>query len=98
MRRVNRNHLADHEPIEQHADAGKVLLNGRRREPMADLLYIGSDVNRPHLTEAAHPLLLAPFQKFHGGPIVGRARIRIANVDGEEFKKARTTFMFGYLC
>jgi len=45
--RVVRHHLADHQPVEQHADRRQVLLDARRRPPAAEQLDVGRHVHRP---------------------------------------------------
>ena len=52
-----------HQPVEQHADAGEVLLDGRRGAFPAQLLDIGGDMHRLHVGERVMPLLLAPAQE-----------------------------------
>jgi hypothetical protein len=44
--------LTDHEPVEQHAHSGELLLDRRRRSARRlQLLYIGGDVVRPDAGE-----------------------------------------------
>ena len=45
-------------------------------------------MNRLDLIEPPNLSGFTPFQKFNRCPMIGRARIRIADVDGEEFKEA----------
>ena len=50
--------LADHQPVEQHADRRQVLLDARRRVRLAQLLDVGGDVQRlesPELAQAPPP-------------------------------------------
>ena len=71
MRRINRENLADDEPVEQHADRGQMLLNGRPRgRALLDggiagvrhpqRLQIGSDVERLDIGEFAEAVLIEP--------------------------------------
>ena len=53
-------------------------------DAVAELFDIGGDVNR---LNRADSLPFAPTQEF-GGATVGRAGIRIADIDGEEFEEA----------
>jgi len=55
----------------------------------AELLDTRGDVDRPDFTNAPIPPRLAPAQKLDSGGAVGRARVRIADIDGEEFREAR---------
>ena len=82
--RVKWHDLADNQPVEQHADGRQVLLDGRRREGLRQLLDLGS-----------HPHRLDPVQRQApdvtpvGEPVcscqVSRARVRVADVGCEEF-------------
>src|SRR6266849_9108652 len=63
MRRVNRNHLAGHQPVEQHADTSEMLLDRGRLHPLAQALNVLSDVDRLDLIERADPARVAPAQK-----------------------------------
>jgi hypothetical protein len=56
MRRVDRNHLAGDQPIEQHADTGEMLLDRRSRYTSAELLYISGDMDGLDFIERANPL------------------------------------------
>ena len=65
-----------------------MLLDRGSRHAPAELLYIGGNLDRPDFIESANPMRLAPVEKPDSRPMVGRTRIRIANVDGEEFEEA----------
>ena len=95
MCRVNGNYLAGDQPVEQHADAGEMLLDGGCRHTPAELLYIGGDMHRLDFIEPANSLLLAPMEKLDSGTAVRRARVRIADVDSEEFKEAGPGTLLG---
>jgi len=41
-----RHHLADHQPVEQHADGGHLLLHREGGALAADLLHVGGHVHR----------------------------------------------------
>src|SRR5215831_13787640 len=45
-------------------------------------------MNRLDLIKPANLPGFVPLQKFDSRPIVGRARVRIADIDGEEFQEA----------
>ena len=89
MRRVGRHHLACHQPIEQHADAGEMLLDRRRRHLAAQLLDIASNMHRLHVLQPTDPLPFAPVQKRGGSAAISNARVFVADVDGEEFNEAQ---------
>jgi hypothetical protein len=60
MRRIRGHDLARHQPVEQHADAVEMLLNGRSRAQLAQLLDVGRDVNWLHALDALDTPALAP--------------------------------------
>jgi hypothetical protein len=64
-----------------------MLLNGWRLHAPAELLYIGGDMHRLDFIEPANSLLLAPMEKLDCGAVVGRARIRIADVAVKNSRK-----------
>src|SRR6266851_6045770 len=88
MRRVNRNHLAGHQPVEQHADTSEMLLDRGRLHALAQALDVLSDVDRLDLIERADPAHVAPAQKRGGRAPVRGARVRVADIDREEFEEA----------
>ena len=59
-------HLADYQPIEQHADRGELLLHVRRRVGLLAALYIGRHVDRPDGAECAPPCL-TPSEELGAG-------------------------------
>ena len=89
MRWVRRHHLPRHQPIEQHTDAGQVLLDGGRRHFLGELLDIGGDMHRLHVLQPVNPLPFAPVQKRSGSAAISFARVFVADVDGEEFEEAQ---------
>jgi hypothetical protein len=66
-----------------------MLLDGRRGSVTAEPLYIGSDLDRLDFIKSTNPIRLASAEKLDRRASVGRARIRIADIDGEEFEEAR---------
>ena len=65
---VAADHLADHEPVEQHADRGEVLLDRGLRVGFAELLDVGGDVHRLEAAELAQAPLLAPAEELARPP------------------------------
>ena len=82
--RVERDHLADHQPVEQHADGRQVLLDGRRRVGLRQLLDVGGHHHRLDLLQR-QTHVFAPVSEPVGGHQVGHAGVRVADVGGEEF-------------
>ena len=90
MRRVRRDDLAGHQPVEQHAYAGEVLLDGRCGHFTAKLLNVGGDVDGLHLAQILNrPPCFTPAQERARRPGVGGAGVGIADIDGKEFEEAQ---------
>ena len=70
------------------ADRGEPLLDTRRRQLMRRGLDPGGDVHRLDGGDRRHAGIGAPGQKFLCRPGIGAARVRAADVGGEEFEKA----------
>ena len=87
--RIHRHDLARHKPVEQMPDRGEALLDGRRGSLAAKLLDVGGDVQRLHVGDRRDAGALAPGQEFPRRLRVGAARVRVADVGGEEFEEAR---------
>ena len=58
MRRIGRDDLAGDEPVEQHADRGEVLLDGRLLEAFPEATDIGRDMHRLDIDQLVD--ILAP--------------------------------------
>jgi hypothetical protein len=70
--RVYRHDLADNKPVEQMADGGEMLLDGRRCEArLGKLLEIGGDMYRLDGGDRRNSDALAPRQKFPDTPSIG---------------------------
>jgi hypothetical protein len=86
-RRVGRHHLADHEPIDQHANGGKLLLHARRRGLGLQRLYIGGDVVRPDSAQRQRTAV-APGEETRAAPRISAPGVGVADIGGEEFDVA----------
>ena len=86
--RIDRDHLADHQPVEQMAERGELLFDGRRGDFPAQGFNPGGDMERLHGGERTHAVRLAPGEEFRDGPPVGFAGIAVADVRGEEIDEA----------
>jgi hypothetical protein len=60
---VGRDHLAQHQPIEEHLDSGQVLLDGRPRTALRKLLNVGRHVDGFDPAQLSDPVRLAPVGK-----------------------------------
>ena len=60
---VGSDDLADHEPVEQHAHRGQVLLDRGCRVGLPELLDVGGDVDRLEAAELAQAAHLAPAEE-----------------------------------
>jgi hypothetical protein len=85
MRRIDRENLADDEPVEQHADRGQMLLDGRSRgRALLDgaitgvrhpQRQIGGNVERLDIGELVETVLLEPGEERAHGPVIGHPRV-----------------------
>jgi transposase-like protein len=78
---IARKHLANHEPIEEHANGGERLLHARHGAGM--LLDVGRDYKRTDRVQADLPLG-APTEECTHGSRVRKSYVGIANGCGEE--------------
>jgi len=95
MGRVGGEHLADHEPVEQHADRRQVLLCGRLRVRGLQGLDISSDVDRLDIDELDNAVLFEPGEEIAGGAVIGQPRVFVADRGGEEFAIALSQGVVG---
>ena len=93
--RIGGDDLAGDQPVEQHADGGEVLLDRRLLEILAERLDIGGDVQRLDVGELADLVLVAPGEEPHDGPVIGHARVLVADGGGEEFEEAARGLVAG---
>src|ERR1019366_8091179 len=59
-----------------------------RGSRLGKLLDIGGDMHALDRRKLPYPSRGEPVEKFHGGARIGAARVRIADIGGEEFKEA----------
>ena len=64
--RIDRHDLAHDQPVEQHPDAGEMLLDGGRRNPLQQLLDVGGDVDGLDVAQMGDAAGLAPGGEFSG--------------------------------
>jgi hypothetical protein len=93
-----REHLADDEPVEQHADRGQMLLDGRLRGVALldgaiarvrhlQRLQIGGDVKRLDIGELPDAMLLEPGEERARRPVIGQAGVIVLDRSGEEIEE-----------
>ena len=95
VRRIDGQNLADDQPVEQHADCSEVQLYRRLGRGRLQHLYIGGDVNGLDIGELADLMLLDPGKEMARGPVIGHARVLVADRGGEEFEEAARGVLAG---
>jgi len=85
--RVDGEHAAGDQPVEQHADGGEVLLDGRLFEIRPERLDVGGDVQRLDIGQLTNVMPLAPGEEPAARPVIGLAGIPVADGSGEEFQE-----------
>src|SRR5260221_8935250 len=95
VRRVAGEDLADDQPVEEHAEGGEVLLHGRLGELVLQDLDIGRDVQRLDADELGEAVRVAPREEVADGPVIGGARVLVAEGGGEEFEEAARRSLAG---
>ena len=94
MGRVDVDDMAGDKPVEQHAQRGQVLLDGRRRKLGLQILDEGGDMER--LDAASSSISSgAPGGEAPGGIHVGPAGMVVVDLAGEEFQDALCGFRRG---
>lgn len=88
-RRIDRDHLAGHQPVKQMADGGDLLLDGGHRVAARLTLDPGGDVKRPNLIQRFNSARAAQFKEFANRAGVGPARVRIPDVATKNSTKRR---------
>jgi hypothetical protein len=88
MSGIHLDDVTGHQPVEQHAERGQVLLDRRRRKLSLQVLDKGGDVKRFNAGELGDAAGLAPMREAAGGIQVRQARVLVIDLGGEEFKDA----------
>ena len=68
--------------------SGKTKLRGRRGSRALQFLDVGRDVNALDVRELRHAFGREPIEKLRRRARIGPARVRVADVGGEEFEEA----------
>jgi len=95
VRRVAGEDLADHQPVEEHADRRQMLLHGRLGHGVLELFDIGRDVQRLDADELVDAVLLEPGEELPRRAVIGGARVFVADPGGEEFEEAARCLIAG---
>lgn len=82
-----RHNLAGREPIEQVADRGQMLFDGRRRERLLLPLDPRRDMQRPHSSNRCHTGRRAPSQETCGSVHIRGSRAWVADVRREKINE-----------
>ena len=80
--RVGGHHLPDHQPVEQPADGGQMLLDRRGAIPAVYVVDVGGHGDRRQLCEL-DPARVAPGEEPRHGRAVRRAGVRVADLGGD---------------
>ena len=86
-RGVEVQHLADDEPVEEHAKGREVLFDTRGGQGAGELLDVGRDHHGLHLIEY-QTALFAPGGEAPDGGEVGEPGIGVSDMGGEELPEA----------
>jgi len=65
-----------------------VLLHGRLREPLAELLDVGRDEDRIHADQVLDAVLIEPIAEEPDGSRIRGSGVLVPDVGGEEFEEA----------
>ena len=84
--RVGGQHLPGHQPIEQAADGGQMLLDRGGAIPAVHLFDVGGHGDRRQLGER-EPVRVAPGEEPRHGRGVCRACVRVADLGGEKLHR-----------
>ena len=95
MGRVGGEDLPDHQPVEQHADRGEMLLYGRLGGRGLERLDIGGDVDRLDVGELVNAVLLQPGKKVAHGPVIGHAGVLVADRRSKELQEPARRMIAG---
>jgi hypothetical protein len=93
--RVGSDHLADHQPVEQHADGRQVLLDRGCGVGFAQVLDVGCHMYRLDLLELVKASAFDPAEKIRDRSSVGLPGVAVADVGGEELEKAAASVRAG---
>ena len=85
---IDSDHLADDEPVEQHADRGEVLLDGRLLEILAERADVSRDMHGLDRNQLVKAFQFAPGEEAPAGVEIGPAGVRVLDGDGEELEEA----------
>ena len=88
MGRVHVDDVAGHEPVEQHADGGQVLLDRWSGEMALQILHEGGDVEGLYVGKLVQAMQLAPLGKAARRIQVGFPGVVVVDLRGEEFEHA----------
>ena len=86
--RIDRDHLAGDQPVEQHADRREAEFHGRGRVGFAQGFDVGRHMERLHLAQVGEPARRHEATELPRRPRVSGAGVRVADRDREELPEA----------
>ena len=92
MGRISVDNMSRHQPVEEHANRGQVLLDRRRREFVLQVVDEGGDMERLDLGELVNFFGCAPFGETTGGVDIGSSRMRVVDLRREKLEEALRGF------
>jgi hypothetical protein len=90
-RRVGRDDLAKHKPVEEHPNGGQVLLDGRFRVRFGQILDVGCGSDRFDQNQRKMAPL-TPCTELADGARVGGTGVLVADIGGEELESEGLSF------
>jgi|SRR5271165_2115486 len=85
---IDIDHVAGDKPVEQNAERGQVLLDGRRRNHGLQVLDESGDMERLDAGKLIDVFAAAPGGEAPGGVHIGSAGVIVVDLAGEEFQDA----------
>jgi hypothetical protein len=95
MGRIDVDHMPGDEPVEQHAERGQVLLDGRRRHLGLQVLNESGNMERLDDGKLVEVSLSAPGAEAPGGVHIGPAGMIVVDLVGKNYRTRFAAFGVG---
>src|SRR3954454_4631676 len=92
---VCRHHLADDQPIKEHADCRQVLFDAWGRMGLGKLLDVGCHMHRLDAGKIHKAKAFAPAEEVRNPPGIRSPGVSVSDVGGEEFDEAAGSMLTG---